>query len=128
MKILIRMATVVAALPILYIVTMFLVMALGPADSYWSWVSWRVDESQYRGDSIIRQLAAFRRQNGRYPDRLDELVPQYIKSIPEPRVGRGWDYEALEGGKEFRLMFAVGDYEYPNSRYYSQGGRWDTDE
>jgi hypothetical protein len=128
MKMLFRIAAVVAALPILYVSGMLAVMTLGPADSYWSWVSWRVDGTQWTGDSIIRQLDAFRQRNGKYPNRLDELVPQYLRSIPAPRVGRDWIYESLEVGKEFKLMFAVGEYRYPNSRFYSQVGRWYTDE
>jgi hypothetical protein len=113
-------------LVLLYVVGMTLAMAFGPADSYLAWVSWRVEATQRIGDSIVRQLDACRQRTGRYPSSLKELVPEYMGAIPAPSVGRGWIYRS--DGKTFMLEFAVGNYEYPNSRFYSENARWYTDE
>ena len=78
------------------------------------------------GDSIVRRLETFRRENGRYPARLEELVPEYLSSVPTPRVGRGWSYRT--DGKKFNLSFGVGEHNYPTSWFWSDERRWYTEE
>lgn len=38
--------------------------------------------AQSRGDALVAACDAFRARNGRYPDRLDDLVPTFVDRVP----------------------------------------------
>jgi len=52
---------------------------------------------------VARALDRYRRNNGRYPDRLDRLVPRYLDVLPRDPWGRGLIYEAKSGKKKYVL-------------------------
>jgi hypothetical protein len=73
------------------------------------WSDTDVAETKRRGDLVRAALADYREKKGAYPERLSELVPAFISSIPQPTVGKSaWDYRmfASERG-DYRLAVAV---------------------
>jgi hypothetical protein len=52
---------------------------------------------------VARALDRYRRRNGRYPDRLDRLVPKYLDKLPRDPWGRGLIYEAKSGKRKYVL-------------------------
>lgn len=61
--------------------------------------------------TLATALEAFLHDQGRYPDRLEQLVPKYLAKLPrEPIHGGSYNYTNL--GAEFRLSYSVeGDAE-----------------
>ena len=53
----------------------------------WGWRSGNIQRSKLVGNSIVEKLFQFQAVNGRYPRRLDELIPMYLQSIPAPCAG-----------------------------------------
>lgn len=55
---------------------------------------------------VALALTAFRVDHGRYPDRLDELVPQWIESVPDDfATGKTLNYDVLNNGF---LLYSIG--------------------
>lgn len=58
-------------------------------------------EASHIGDNIVQALRQYRDDHGRYPDHLDQLVPEFIEEIPYtgmigyPRFGYQKDYQWL---------------------------------
>lgn len=54
-------------------------------------------------------LRGYRADNGRYPDKLDGLVPTYLKAVPIDPFGKGkpMRYEPLDNGRRF-LLYSLG--------------------
>lgn len=52
---------------------------------------------------IARALDRYRWRKGRYPDRLDRLVPDYLDSLPVDPWQRGLVYESKKSGKGYIL-------------------------
>jgi len=44
-----------------------------------------ISMAERRAETVIAALTAFKEQNRRYPDRLDELVPAFLPAIPAAR-------------------------------------------
>ena len=61
------------------------------------------------GDEVCAALARFHEQNGRYPERLEALVPGWLAAVPDSEIGVlrrvPFGYERREGG--YRLWFAA---------------------
>ena len=51
----------------------------------------RINGAQARGQYLVSAIKAFHAQNDRYPESLNELVPQYATSIPAAAFG-GFQY------------------------------------
>ena len=47
----------------------------------------QVNESEKRGDAIIAALNAYKEKEGKFPEKLTSLVPEYLKEIPSPAIG-----------------------------------------
>ena len=73
------------------------------------------------GDRIVVQLQRYKSEQGNFPARLEELVPDYLPAIPCPLDGEGFFYSRDEGG--FKLSFGFwllpGDL-YPRCTWDSQ--------
>ena len=55
-----------------------------------------------RAEQLIAAAEKFRARNARYPDTLEQMVPEYIAAIPRPKYvlvsdGMGFDYSASSG-------------------------------
>lgn len=51
------------------------------------WSERKVAESKLRGGKIILALERYYQKNFRYPDKLDELIPEYMDVILTPLAG-----------------------------------------
>jgi len=92
-----------------------LVIAVSNAD-----FQWRV--SDRNAGRVIEACEDFRSENGRYPETLDELVPEYFSSVPPAKhcmLGRFW-YFNFEG--DCRLMWSR--YGYYRRIYDFDTKRW----
>jgi hypothetical protein len=100
------------------------------------WTPKRINESKVRGDGIVAALKAYRGTRGAYPDSLSELVPEFLKVIPNPTAGtREWKYVRDKPGQGAYYTLAFGSYRsapsmsggfYPSCS--TQGGAWYHDE
>lgn len=62
--------------------------------------------ANYDALNLATALEAWHRDQGRYPDRLEQLVPKYLAKLPlEPVGGQPYAYANL--GAEFRLSYPV---------------------
>src|SRR6058998_2375239 len=58
-----------------------------------NWSDKNVHETKRRGDVILHALEQYRLRTGAFPNDLKQLVPEYVKEIPQPSVGaRSWEY------------------------------------
>ena len=66
-------------------------------------------ETERQGSLIITGLERYRVDNGRYPDSLKQLVPQYLEDIPTPAWGlRRWHYDrSLKPTQEVQRMYGA---------------------
>jgi len=87
------------------------------------WAPARIRQSIDDGDRIVAMTLRFKREHGRYPTTLGELVPKYLPEIRPPSAGtREWHYEVV--GNEYVLWFAATDGK-PAYIYRSDGRGWE---
>src|SRR6185369_14676771 len=72
----------------------------------------KLGEATWRKHAVVRSLATliaverYRQANGRWPDRLDELKPRYLKEVPlDPYDGKPLRYRRLGDGV---IVYSVG--------------------
>ena len=99
---------------------------------FWGWTEGNVRRSMASGDLLISKLYLFRERNGKFPNALTDLVPDYIDSLPLPSAGgKEWDY-TVKDGKSFFLWFGMPRDSrwggYPSCIYNSRSGNWYKDE
>lgn len=95
--------------------------------SGYAWDSHRVKESIRRGDEIVAALKQFKNDHGDYPEKLEQLVPQYLEAIPPPVAGENyWKYDRGEPPHGAILYFSTPD-DYPIGYYYLKNGEWRID-
>jgi hypothetical protein len=60
--------------------------------------------------TILQAIEAYHEARGQYPLRLDELVPEYLATVPQPRIGLWTDssdvYQYASLGDSYALEFA----------------------
>jgi hypothetical protein len=100
---------------------------------FWNWRSSAIEESKRRGETIMRAIAAYKKDNGHLPAKLDELSPGYIKTMPQPTAGgRVWRYRVTDNGESFLLAFGMPEeapyYFYPKCTLDPNDGTWYLDE
>ena len=77
---------------------------------------------------IVRSIEAYNSEEGRFPEKLEELVPKYLPRIPKVYWGEtGWIYEAKD--EDFTLTVGYKS-EYlgslnPYFEYSSKNKAWD---
>ena len=81
-----------------------------------------------RGNLIIHALAAYYKDNGVYPESLEDLIPVYLDKIPNPGLRNGFNirtkfhYLRLISCKNFTLSFR---YDIFSEFYYnSYEAKW----
>lgn len=65
------------------------------------------------GRLLFSALNKYFDDNGRYPDMLVDLVPDYIDNIPPPEWGAGeWKYDVASNkqGYNIRVRYEINDY------------------
>lgn len=68
------------------------------------WSEKEIKESQIIGNMIVLSLNTYKADNKKYPKDLEELVPEYIDQIKEPKVGK-WVYKINPVKNSFYLAF-----------------------
>ena len=53
----------------------------------WSAQSYQAEARDETSPLVIGALEAYRVERGSYPDRLEDLVPDFLPGVPEPRMG-----------------------------------------
>ncbi len=90
----------------------------------------KVAESQAIADPIIHALSDFRIENDAFPERLEELVPDYLKELPRPSVGflnkQSFFYSRYENEDQFFIGFRCPAWMI--SHYSSEGDEWVVDD
>lgn len=82
-------------------------------------------QARTRGDTLVAALQAHRAKEGRYPDKLEALVPRDMTAIPEVTLNpvREGKFRYRSNGNSFRLMYVTGfrmGYEYD-----SETAKWE---
>ena len=84
-------------------------------------------ESIRSGERLIEAIDEFHDTNGRYPASLEDLVPSYVKEIPQPTAGpKVWKYHVLSSGGSYQLAFEMPGG-YPVYFYDSRYRLWHED-
>ena len=65
------------------------------------------EENAAAGNTIVRALEAFKRGAGRYPEKLELLMPTYLAEIPQPAMDTNFVYAASSDGKECWFAYQV---------------------
>jgi hypothetical protein len=73
-----------------------------------------IDKGQEMAQPVIAAIVSYRQMQGKYPDQLDDLIPEYIAAIPKPSWRHSYCYDLREDGLSFTLAFvpqgeAIGD-------------------
>lgn len=77
---------------------------LGPEPVDKTWTSVNIATSKARGDKIVAALSLYRERHGKYPLRLEELIPSELPSIDSPTAGkRVWSYDS--DGTRYGISF-----------------------
>jgi hypothetical protein len=96
---------------------------LGLATFFWINFNWRVAERRAR--PIAEACESFHHQNGRYPASLNDLVPQYLVSIPPAKYtvfGNRFGYSDTPPTLFFAVMFSGA------ARYDLESRKWLTND
>ncbi|HEY7099840.1 MAG TPA: hypothetical protein VH437_24160 [Terriglobales bacterium] len=95
--------------------------ALGAASQSWSVFNWHV--AQNRAAPVIKACEEFRRSNGVYPRSLDQLVPEFLPSLPRPSytwMGRRYGYASEPPRLYFAAMFhGVVTYDFESHHWWT---------
>ena len=102
--------------------------AIGPIPAYWR-VQETVERSLGRRDGLLVGIAleVFRREHGKYPESLSDLVPQLLPEVPADRItGEPVRFRIVNSQP---LVYSVGadrkdDGGRPARAKSSQGGRY----
>lgn len=93
-----------------------------------SWSSKNVEESKKRGGIIVVALDNYKQSKGAYPKSLDELVPAYLASIPQPAAGNtNWTYIGGPPDSDFMLEFSGPTDRDPQYWFDSETRHWEWD-
>jgi hypothetical protein len=57
--------------------------------------------AESRGTQVVQALSRFRLESGKYPEKLDTLVPKHIQSLPKCPNGDAFNY--APAGSEYTL-------------------------
>jgi len=106
------------------------------ASLFFSVVAWNLigelelKKSQETGETIIEAIEEYKKQEGTYPNSLTELVPQYLKYIPQPTVGlinkQKFFYGKSENDEYFWLGFPYAAWTL--CQYSSDSKEWIVDD
>jgi hypothetical protein len=97
--------------------------SFGAAES-WKWSASGVAETKRRGEIVCQAIDAYRTKTGKYPSRLEDLKPEFLREIPQPTVGhKQWDYMLIDQGTNYWLRVVAS--EFGPSLDKNAGGRWE---
>ena len=74
------------------------------------WSETSLSATEKRGEPIVAALEAYRAAHGEYPEKLNALIPQYMKEIKPPLVGNHkWHYWRSRKDKDWYELGAFDD-------------------
>lgn len=74
----------------------------------------RREQTMTRARTILSAIHAHREKHGRLPSALDELVPEFLASVPAPLTSTmPFRYATKDAGKKFEVSWEM----YPNAMY-----------
>jgi len=77
----------------------------------WKWSASGVVETKRRGDIVCHAIDAYRAKTGKYPSRLEDLQPEFLREIPQPSVGyRRWEYMLVDHGSNYWLHVVASEF------------------
>ena len=77
----------------------------------WRWSASGVTETKRRGDVVCYAIDAYRTKTGKYPSRLEDLQPDFLREIPQPTVGKKkWEYELIGHGTNYWLQVFASEF------------------
>ena len=77
----------------------------------WKWSASGVEETKRRGEVICRAIDAYREKTGKYPSRLEDLQPEFLREIPKPTVGdKQWNYMLIDQGTNYWLHVVASEF------------------
>jgi len=86
------------------------VRSFGAAES-WKWSASGVAQTKQRGDVICHAIDAYRAKTGKYPARLEDLQPEFLREIPQPTVGhKQWNYMLIDRGTNYWLHVVASEF------------------
>jgi hypothetical protein len=56
------------------------------------------DENRPAGEAIVTAAEAYKRANGRFPEKLAQMQPRFLAAIPQPVSGTNFVYAASSDG------------------------------
>ncbi|MCK6496534.1 hypothetical protein L6Q85_09785 [bacterium] len=78
-------------------------------------------------DQVLKALEEFKKTNGRYPEKIEQLVPNYLNPIPTPDWGtRRWEYIVCHDGN-IMLQIRLKDNRYERVYYRTETSKWGRD-
>lgn len=90
-----------------------------------NWSDAQVEETKRRGDIVRNALQQYRDRTGAFPDELTQLIPAYLREIPQPTVGKkSWDYWIVKGGSFYRIGVAIASQSEPDLQADSDSTSW----
>jgi hypothetical protein len=77
----------------------------------WKWSASGVVETKRRGEVVCHAIDAYREKTGKYPSRLEDLQPEFLREIPQPTVGhKQWDYMLIDQGTNYWLHVVASEF------------------
>ena len=77
----------------------------------WKWSASGMAETRRRGDIVCHALDAYSLKNGKYPFKLEEIRPEFLREIPQPTTGyKEWDYTLLDDGVDYSLQVLASEF------------------
>jgi hypothetical protein len=83
-----------------------------------------LEAGKKRGEPIIRALEQYHQDQGTYPVELVSLVPNYVKSIPQPAWRYQFNYDTCSSYNNYVLWFRRSNDVDTYCGYVSSGMEW----
>ena len=81
------------------------------AEQPWKWSASGIAETRRRGDLISSAIEAYRARIGKYPAKLTDLQPEFLREIPQPTLGyKEWNYYLIYEGANYSLGVLASEF------------------
>lgn len=81
------------------------------AERPWKWSASGIAETRRRGNVVCQAIDSYRAKTGRYPTRLEDLQPDFLREVPQPTVGdKEWDYILIDQGTDYWLRVSASEF------------------
>lgn len=77
-----------------------------------------------RAETLVTAIKAFNQKNQRYPDKLDELVPEFIDHVPTAKYTFIFNSFSYLSSSEFHSLFYVAFPPFGRPTYIFEKDKW----